>query len=370
MSSSANGNGVFSYDGLGRRISKTWWDSSSMRVTHYVYTASGKLAAEYSSHPVTPGTIYVHADLLGNVRTITGDKPADWPSSSAPVLECYDYLPFGRILRATDNGRDSGCHPANPDYPFNSRIPAKFTGQPRDSETRLDYFGARYYSAAQGRFTSPDPKEFSSKTVANPRAWNRYAYVLNNPLKYVDPDGQDAIAAFFLGERYRDVSTIDALFGKDAASHLKQAWGSFLGEHRTLTRGMSPFPTSKKELGISLASGMLGKFAPVVSTVAAEGAEQTGKIVLGKVDVYEKVGSELGAKVFKIPTHIWDTLTRAEKWAANQKFLDRAIRNGDEIILAEPVQDISKIDGMYRRELDYLIEKGFRLSADGTRMVR
>jgi RHS repeat-associated protein len=32
----------------------------------------------------------------------------------------------------------------------------KFTGKERDAETGLDYFGARYFSGAQGRFTSPD----------------------------------------------------------------------------------------------------------------------------------------------------------------------------------------------------------------------
>jgi RHS repeat-associated protein len=33
-----------------------------------------------------------------------------------------------------------------------------YTGKERDAETGLDYFGARYMSSAQGRFTSPDPE--------------------------------------------------------------------------------------------------------------------------------------------------------------------------------------------------------------------
>jgi len=61
------------------------------------------------------------------------------------------------------------------------------------SETGLDYFGARYFSGAQGRFTSPDPKQFSKRTVANPQKWNKYAYVLNNPLTLFDPDGQEEL---------------------------------------------------------------------------------------------------------------------------------------------------------------------------------
>lgn len=63
-----------------------------------------------------------------------------------------------------------------------------FTGKERDAETGMDYFGARYFSGAQGRFTSPDPL-LSSGRPDNPQSWNRYAYVLNNPLRYTDPSG-------------------------------------------------------------------------------------------------------------------------------------------------------------------------------------
>jgi RHS repeat-associated protein len=63
-----------------------------------------------------------------------------------------------------------------------------FTGKERDAETGLDYFGARYFSGAQGRFTTADPLMASAK-ASNPQTWNRYAYALNNPLKFVDPDG-------------------------------------------------------------------------------------------------------------------------------------------------------------------------------------
>jgi RHS repeat-associated protein len=66
-------------------------------------------------------------------------------------------------------------------YPF-------LTLKERDIETGLDYFGARYYSSTQGRFTSPDPMAESART-ANPRTFNRYSYTLNNPLRYVDPTG-------------------------------------------------------------------------------------------------------------------------------------------------------------------------------------
>ena len=60
---------------------------------------------------------------------------------------------------------------------------------PNIQGTGLDYFGARYFSGAQGRFTSPDP-EIIPENIANPQAWNKYAYTYNNPLRFTDPDGR------------------------------------------------------------------------------------------------------------------------------------------------------------------------------------
>jgi RHS repeat-associated protein len=70
----------------------------------------------------------------------------------------------------------------------------KFTGKERDSESRLDNFGARYDESNLGRFLSSDIGAFH---LDNPQSLNRYAYALNNPLFYVDPDGQDSISAVY-----------------------------------------------------------------------------------------------------------------------------------------------------------------------------
>ena len=55
--------------------------------------------------------------------------------------------------------------------------------------TGLDYFNARYYSPAQGRFTSPDPGN-AGANPADPQTWNMYAYVNNNPVNLTDPTGK------------------------------------------------------------------------------------------------------------------------------------------------------------------------------------
>jgi RHS repeat-associated protein len=64
-----------------------------------------------------------------------------------------------------------------------------FTGKERDAETGLDYFLARYYSGAQGRFISADLPLIDQRTD-HPQSWNLYSYARNNPLKYVDEDGR------------------------------------------------------------------------------------------------------------------------------------------------------------------------------------
>ena len=65
----------------------------------------------------------------------------------------------------------------------------RFTGKERDAESGLDYFGARYMSSAQGRFTSADPITVTQARVLDPQQLNLYAYARDNPLKYVDPTG-------------------------------------------------------------------------------------------------------------------------------------------------------------------------------------
>ncbi len=75
----------------------------------------------------------------------------------------------------------------------------EFTGKERDSETNLDYFGFRYYSGAQGRWTSPD-QPFADQHLEEPQSWNMYVYVRNNPLRYVDPNGRDTQQTFSVEE--------------------------------------------------------------------------------------------------------------------------------------------------------------------------
>ncbi|MFN9895880.1 MAG: RHS repeat-associated core domain-containing protein [Acidobacteriota bacterium] len=75
---------------------------------------------------------------------------------------------------------------------YDSGRRSRSTGKERDAETGLDYFGARYMSSAQGRFTSPD-EPFVDQDESNPQSWNLYSYVRNNPLSFTDPTGRRCV---------------------------------------------------------------------------------------------------------------------------------------------------------------------------------
>jgi len=116
-------------------------------------------------------------DHLGTPRLIL-----DQTGSLANVKR-HDYLPFGEELFAT-----TGVRTAALGYSGSDGVRQQFTSKERDVETGLDYLGARYFSSAQGRFIGPDPL-LSSGRPKNPQSWNRYAYVVDNPLRLIDPTG-------------------------------------------------------------------------------------------------------------------------------------------------------------------------------------
>jgi RHS repeat-associated protein len=116
---------------------------------------------------------YYHLDAIGNVRAVT--------DATGQVIERHDYLPFGEECTTGPCASNPGIAGGQPKH---------FTGKERDAETGLDYFGARYYGSGVGRFTSVDPALDRQAALLNPQRWSRYAYVLNNPFRYVDADGR------------------------------------------------------------------------------------------------------------------------------------------------------------------------------------
>jgi len=149
--------------------------------TIFVYDAAGNVAAEAASSTPSPlcTTCYLTVDHLGSTRVVS--------DTSGNVVARYDYLPFGEEIPA-DSVRTTALGYKSTSDGFNP----KFTGQRRDLETGFDFFNARYYSGAQGRFAGADPGNAGSY-LSDPRSFNGYSYVMNSPLANVDPSGLASI---------------------------------------------------------------------------------------------------------------------------------------------------------------------------------
>jgi RHS repeat-associated protein len=179
--------GTYYYDGDGDRVKKT----SASDSTVLVYDAAGQLIEEYPTSALTTvatayvyagsrllstetssGTTYLTADHLGSPRINT--------DGGGNVVARHDYMPFGEDIATSQRTSGVGY--------ISDSVRQKFTGYEHDGETGLEFAYARYYGSSQGRFTSTDPFMGSGRT-GSPQSWNRYAYVLNNPLRLVDPTG-------------------------------------------------------------------------------------------------------------------------------------------------------------------------------------
>ncbi len=116
--------------------------------------------------PTLPGerVTFLHNDAGGSAIGASDESGA--------LLWRESYRPYGERLR------NEPAADANRQF---------FHGKPRDQETGLQYFGARYYDPVVGRFLSMDPAAFAENNV---HSLNRYAYANNNPYRYRDPDGQ------------------------------------------------------------------------------------------------------------------------------------------------------------------------------------
>jgi RHS repeat-associated protein len=195
----------YTYDSDGNRTRRSinnggevWWQ---------VYGIGGELVAEYqlvSGAPMLRKEYgYRHGQLLVVWdESETGDRQMQWLaqdhlgstrmvvdwSGSLGGVRRHDFLPFGEELFAGIGIRSAALG-------YGADLTRqKFTGKERDSETGMDFFLARYYSSVQGRFTSVDPL-MASASVNEPQSWNRYAYVKNNPCKFIDPTGMKEISA-------------------------------------------------------------------------------------------------------------------------------------------------------------------------------
>ena len=147
-------NGVTTYY-VGNLYEYTTWNGGSS-VSKFYYFGGQRIAVKQDI-----SISYIHGDHLGSTSKTTG------ASSSTQT-----YYPFGTIKTST------GTVPT--DYGF--------TGQKRDASANLMYYGARYYDPALTRFIQPDT---IVSNLMDPQSLNRYSYVRNNPVNFIDPSGHE-----------------------------------------------------------------------------------------------------------------------------------------------------------------------------------
>ncbi len=130
----------------------------------YYYFGANRVAARIGSTTPSNGTLfYMQGDHLGSSSLVM--------TSGGALNTRQTYFPYG-----AKRPFDGSALPT--DYTF--------TGQKSDDSTGLMFYNARYYDTTLGRFTQPDS---IIPNVLDPQSWNRYAYVLNNPVRYTDPTG-------------------------------------------------------------------------------------------------------------------------------------------------------------------------------------
>jgi RHS repeat-associated protein len=172
---------AFTYDALRRNVEQ----SRSGTYYQVVYSPLGTKLGMFSGQTLQEGFVplpggaqaeymswglsdYRHPDWLGSDRLES--------TTSHAIVSAAAYAPFGEPY--AENG---------------SYGDLSFTGANKDT-LWLDYdFLYREYDPKQGRWISPDPAGRSAADPSNPKFWNRYAYVLNNPSSAIDPEGLDCV---------------------------------------------------------------------------------------------------------------------------------------------------------------------------------
>ena len=162
---------------------------------------------------------------------------------------------------------------------YDSDAGSRSTGKERDTESGNDYFGARYYASTMGRWMSPD-KPFADQHVSNPQSWNLYAYTLNNPLRFVDQDGQIVVE-----KRDTTYYTVSGATANEAMGNANQHFsGDFAGQtnaNMSFTYQFSRTPSENADSSFT-----------VKDTVTSDTITLNQTVELPKWDGYDKASPE------------------------------------------------------------------------------
>jgi RHS repeat-associated protein len=144
--------------------------AGSIVTESYYFYAGGQVVGAYITKTnASPQTNYFHADHLGSISVVT--------NATGQVIARYAYDAWGK--RTLASGSSATIH--------------GFTGH-EHLDDGLIHMNGRVYDPVLGRFLSADPY---IQDPGNLQSYNRYSYVLNNPLFYTDPSGYFSLSKFF-----------------------------------------------------------------------------------------------------------------------------------------------------------------------------
>ena len=145
------------------------------------YSAPLVYVKQYSSLSSINSYFYLHRDYLGSILAITDE--------SGNIVEEAQFGAWGKVDHFTS------IYSGN-EFNYRSLLGRGFTGHEHFEEVGLIHMNGRMYDPMLSRFLSPDNYV---QNPYNPQNFNRYGYVLNNPLMYTDPTGEFAFAPIIAG---------------------------------------------------------------------------------------------------------------------------------------------------------------------------
>ena len=261
------------------------------------------------------------------------------------------YLPYGETI--AESGEE----------PTNSIDRVGFTGHVHD-DTGLVYMGARYFDPVAGRFMGMDPVGFDE---ANPQSFNRYQYANNNPYRYVDPNGQEAIP-------FNDDPTLKPGIGTLIVGGAIGAVAAAPAVYSSMAIVALTTELAASEVGFTgLTLGMSASFvARVDGDQVARGLLSNVGSILGKRDDIVVLGRQLDTAVAKHWSgHVILDLP-PEKWSlnANDAFIAAVIQQRRRVYLASPITAENVYDAVgtrstvFGREIDQLLDAGYKRRGD------
>lgn len=164
------------YDALGRMVEQ----NRSGAYTQIAYSTRGFIISILNGQSYTTAFVPLAGGAMGV-----------WSTTQGIYLRHPDWLGSSRLASRWGNRTvlyDGAYAPFGEPYAQSGTTDLNFTGMDQDTVSGLYDFPAREYSI-QGRWPSPDPAGLAAVDPTNPQSWNRYAYVTNNPVSFVDPSG-------------------------------------------------------------------------------------------------------------------------------------------------------------------------------------